>query len=150
MRRVGGHYSSPVPDQAREEAGTSSGRSPCAPNKRGTDWHPGRGKTGAPAHSLVLLLTSRARAMPSSMKATTFWKSSSRKWREVSAGAPGGQSPSGPGAAQGHQPQKPIPPRGSPSPSPHGVLCPSLSQKLAPNSDVESSERVKQREDALG
>lgn len=41
-----------------------------------------------PANSLVLLLTSRASAMPSSMNPTTFWKSSSRKWREVSAGAP--------------------------------------------------------------
>lgn len=88
---------------------------------------------GAPAHSLVLLLTSRASAMPSSMKATTFWKSSSQKWREVSAGAPGEWSPSGPGAAQGHQQQKLLkswPPWG-PAPLsepetgsqfPHGVL----------------------------
>ena len=90
---------------------------------------------GAPAHSLVLLLTSRASAMPSSMKATTFWKSSSQKWREVSAGAPGEWSHQGQELLRGTNS------RSSRSPGPHGVLRPSLSQKLALNSHMESSER---------
>ncbi|EMP29383.1 hypothetical protein UY3_13515 [Chelonia mydas] len=52
----------------------------------------GLGLGSAALYLLRLALCSpdvRPMLIPSSMKATTFWKSASRNWRDVSAGAPG-------------------------------------------------------------
>ena len=46
------------------------------------------GGGGGLVHSLVLLFTSKPMLTPSSIKPTTFRKSSSRNPREVKAGAP--------------------------------------------------------------